>query len=93
MGRQRVRFPMTPQLRKFFQAIGETGGNKTAKEDEPRGASGAGQEGGRGAVEEPEEGLAALRVPLRVLPASLYKATLGSRSGDQEFQVGTRSES
>jgi hypothetical protein len=35
MGRQRVRFPMTPQLRKFFQAIGETGGNKTAKRMSP----------------------------------------------------------
>ena len=26
MGRQRVRFPMTPQLRRYLQAIGREGG-------------------------------------------------------------------
>ena len=35
MGRQRVGFPMTPQLRKFFQAIGKTGGTETAQRMSP----------------------------------------------------------
>jgi len=35
MGRQRVRFPMTSELRKFFQAIGKTGGRRTAAKMSP----------------------------------------------------------
>jgi hypothetical protein len=36
MGRQKVRFPMTPRLRKFFQTIGKTGGKKTAQRMSPK---------------------------------------------------------
>jgi hypothetical protein len=53
---------MTPQLRKFFQAIGKAGGKKTAAKMSPE-AKAASLEGGHGAGEGAEEGLAALRVP------------------------------